>query len=204
MILDIVLIILFLLMILYGYKKGCIGIVAKLVSLIIAFVLAYFLAQTVGNYIANTDLGANIATRIESKVLDSLNGSSEKTVVSIVQEQLNLKSEETIIPKIVEYVFTGVGFIVIFVVSRIILWIAQKILESIFELPILKTFNKLGGVITAAILYIVEISILLAVINSISTLSFMEKIVGTIQSSVITKVLYDHNIFTNLILSKII
>jgi len=38
-VLDVILIVLFVLMILYGYKKGCIGIVAKLVSLIIAFVL---------------------------------------------------------------------------------------------------------------------------------------------------------------------
>ena len=80
----------------------------------------------------------------------------------------------------------------------------QKILESIFELPALKEFNKLGGIITAAVLFIIEISIILAAIQSISSLSFMAKVVNTIQTSVITRILYEHNIFTNIILSKII
>lgn len=203
MILDIILIILFVLMMLYGYKKGCIGIVAKLVSLIVAFMLAYLLAQTVGGYIAGTSLGENIQNTIESKVVGELDSSEEFTVISMIQDKLGLANEQAIAGKIISYVFTGFGFITVFILARIVLWIAQKILEGIFELPVLKAFNKLGGVITAAILFIIEISIILAVIKSISTLTFMTGVVNTIYSSVITKAIYDHNIFTNIILSKI-
>ena len=100
--------------------------------------------------------------------------------------------------------FIGIGFISVFVVSRIVIFIVQKILESIFELPVLKTFNKLGGVIASALLFLIEVSIILAIVKSISSLNFMSGTINFIQSSVITKVLYDHNIFTNIILSKII
>ncbi len=204
MILDIILIVLFIFMMLYGYKKGCIGIVAKLVSLVLAFVLAYLLAGTVGGYIANTSWGMNITTSIENNVLGKLNSLEENTVISMIQEQLSLENEIDIVGKITEYVFTGIGFVAVFIIARIVLWIAQKILESIFELPVLKAFNKLGGVITSAILFIIEISIILAVIKSISSLAFMNSAINTIQTSVITKALYDHNIFTNLIMNKII
>lgn len=204
MILDIILVILFVLMMLYGCKKGFIGIVAKLVSLIIAFVLAYFLAETVGGYIAETSWGINIQTNIENSMLDKLSNSEQTTVVLMLQEKLEFTDEQQVEDKLYDYVFTGIGFITVFVASRVVLWIAQKILESIFELPILKTFNKLGGLITAAVLFIIEISIILAIIKSISTIAFMNEVVNTIQSSVITKALYDHNIFTNLILNKII
>lgn len=204
MILDIILIALFVFMMLYGYKKGCIGIVAKLVSLIIAFILAYFLAETIGGYIAETDFGGKIAESIESTVVVNLNNAQESSVISFLQDKLELADESSIMDKILNYVFTGIGFVCVFVVVRIVLWIAQKILENIFELPVLKTFNKLGGVIASTVLFLIEVSILLAVIKSISSLDFMQSIVKIVQSSVITKTLYDHNIITTLILSKIV
>ena len=204
MILDIILITLFILMMLYGYKKGCIGIVAKLISLLVAFVLAYILAEVAGNYIIGTSLGETIETSIKNTVLGEIKNEDQSTVISIVQEKLNIEAEETIVEKIIDYVFTGIGFVVVFVATRIVLWIAQKILESIFDLPVLKTFNKLGGVIASVALFLIEISILLAVVKSVSTLTFMNSVVNFIESSVITKALYDHNIITNLILSRII
>ncbi|MBQ8042548.1 MAG: CvpA family protein [Clostridia bacterium] len=204
MILDVILVILFILMMLYGYKKGFVGIVAKLVSLILAFAIAYLLAETVGGYIARTSFGANIQTSIENSLLDKLNASEQSSVVSMIQQHLGLADEKAVVSNIVSYVLTGLGFVSVLIVVRIVLWIVQKILESIFELPVLKTFNKLGGVITSSVLFIIEVSIILAVIKSISTIAFMTRIVNIIQSSVITRVLYDHNIFTHLILSKIL
>lgn len=203
MILDIILIILFVFMMLYGYMNGCIKIVAKLVSLVLALVLAYLLAGTMGEYISSTSFGESIQTSIERNVLNQLVESENSTIVLMLQEKLGLENEQTLVQKIIDYVFVGIGFVVVFIVARIVLWIAQKILESIFELPVLKAFNKLGGIITAAALFIIEVSVILAVIKSISAISFMNSVVNIIQSSVITKALYDHNIFTNLILSKI-
>lgn len=204
MVLDIILITLLVFIMIYGYWKGCIKIVARLVSLILAFVLAYLLASTVGGYIADTSIGMEIKTGIESSILEKLYSSEQMTVISMIQEKLGIQNENELTIKIIDYVFTGIGFVIVFVVARIVLWIAQHILENIFELPVLKTFNKLGGVIASVVIYIIEISIILAVIKSISTISFMSGAVNVIQSSVITKMLYDHNIITNIILSKII
>lgn len=204
MVLDVVLIVLLLLMMLYGYVKGFIGIVAKLVSVIIAFILAYLLSNTIGDYISNTNWGISIKTGVESRISNELNNTEQTMLITLLQDKIGVADEDSVINKISDYVFTGIGFVIVFIGSRIILWIAQKILESIFELPILKTFNKLGGVIAAAILFIIEVSIILAAIKSLSTLAFMSSTVNVIEASVITKLLYSHNIFTTLILSKII
>ena len=204
MILDIILIVLFVLMMIYGYVKGCIGIVARLVSLVVAFILAYLLAETVGNYISITTLGESIRVSIESNILEKLITSENSSIVFFVQEKLGLENEQAVVEKIIQYVFIGIGFVSVFVVTRLVLWIAQKILENIFELPVLKMFNKLGGVIASAVLFVIEVSIILAIIKSVSALAFMNTVINFIQSSVIIKALYDHNIVTNLILSKII
>lgn len=203
MILDIIVIVFFVLMIIYGYTKGCISIVAKLVSVIIAFVLAYFLADAVGGYIESTKVGIQVKANIEEFVLNEMNHLENTTVITLIQEKLNILKTEDVAIKVIEYVFVGIGFIVVFVLARIVLWIAQKILESIFELPVLKTFNKLGGVIASVILFLVEISVILAIITSLSTIPFASGVVDIIKSSVITKVLYEHNILANLILTKI-
>lgn len=204
MVLDAILIIIFILMLLYGYKKGFIAIVAKLVSVIVAFVLAYIFAQTVGNYILTTSFGDGLKNIIESKVVSGVFSEEMSGVLATIQNKLGFLDGKELSDKLVNYMVTGIGFIIVFLVARIVLWIAQKILESIFELPILKLFNKMGGVIASAILVIIEVSIILAVINSISTLNFMANIVNAINNSFITKVLYEHNIFTKLILNRIL
>lgn len=204
MILDVILILLFICIMLYGYKKGAIGIIAKLVTVILSFVLAYFFAETLGEYISRTDFGMNIQTSIINTITDKLNEQSDYGTNLKLQETIGNATGNELVLKIVSYIFTGIGFAVIFIVSRIVLWIGQKILESIFELPVLKTFNKLGGVIAAALLFIIELSIILAIIKAISTLAFINAVVNVIHSSIITKTIYDHNIITSLILTKLI
>lgn len=200
MILDIIIIILFALMLLYGYKKGCIGIVAKLVSMILALVIAYLLAGKVATYIEHTSFGKDMKIGIETKILNTITNKDAETA----EIQEHFMSEHNVPQKIIEYVFIGIGFAVTFVITRLVLWLAEKILESIFELPVLKTFNKLGGILTAGILFVIELNIFLAVIKSLSTLNFMNSVVNIIGQSVITKAMYNHNIFTSLILSKVI
>lgn len=204
MVLDIVVLIIFLIMLLYGYKKGFIGLVAKLVSTLLAFVLAYFLSTTTGVYVQNTAFGQKLVVGIKNGVVETLNDTKEITLISTIQEKTNILNESELVNKIVDYVFIGIGFAIVFIATKLILWIAFKIIESIFELPVLKTFNKLGGVIVSVLLFVLEISIVLAILKSLSTLSFVRGVIEIIQSSVIIKPIYENNIFANLILSKLI
>ena len=203
MILDIILVVLFIFTIIFGYKKGCVAIVAKLVSVIIALLLAYLFADELGSYIKSTEYGTNMQVSLENTIINKLD-SSEETIISAVHQQLGHKNEKNIINQLVNYVFIGLGFVTIFLISKIVLWVAQKVIESIFELPILKTFNKLGGIVIALVVLLIEVAVILAVIRSVSMFNFMNKVINYIQSSIITQALYNHNIFTHLILSKII
>lgn len=203
MILDIIVIVVLLLMILYGYKKGFVKIIAKLVSVIIAFILAYLLASTVGTRISNTSIGMDISSKITENIASGIESQNGSWLVTLIKDKLELVDEQQIVQKITDYIYTGMGFVIIFIVARIVLYIAQKIIEKVFELPILKTFNKLGGVMAAVVLYVIEISIILAVIKSLSAVTFMTSVVSVIENSIIVRILYNYNVFTTLILSKI-
>lgn len=204
MVLDVILIVLLLIMAIYGYVKGFIKIIAKLVSVIVAFVLAYLLANMVGDFIQTTSFGNSIKTSIESNILYKFDTIEQNMIVEMLNDNLIANEQSQIANKIIRYVFTGMGFIVTFVLIRIVLWIVQKILEGIFELPVLKTFNKLGGVIVSVVVFVIEISIILAIINSLSSIEFMNGAVNLIRSSIITKAIYENNVFTSIIFSKII
>lgn len=204
MILDIILIVIVILSMLHGYKKGCISIIAKLVSVIIAFTLAYIFAQSVGEYISNTSVGDTIKTTIESEVAKGLTGTSVASVLSILQDKLEVSGGQVLADKIINCVFASLGFILTFIVVRIVLFIAQQILEAIFDLPILKSFNKLGGVLISGLLFVIEISIILAAISGMSALPFMSSVINCINNSIITKTIYENNLFADFILNKII
>lgn len=203
MILDVLIIVLLIFTIIYGYVKGCIKIVAKLVSLVVALMLAYIMAGQVGRYILNTEFGGDVRMSIENRAVNELDKVEQESAIYIIKEKFSLNNDKVLVDKIVDYVFIGMGFIVVFVIARIVLWAGQKILENVFELPVLRTFNKLGGVVAAVALYITEISIILSIIKMLTTFAFMNGVVEVIQSSVITRFIYEHNICTKIILSKI-
>ena len=51
-------------------------------------------------------------------------------------------------------------------------------------------------------MFVIEISIVLSVIYFASSFEFMKGIVNLINSSIITKAIYDHNIITYLVLNR--
>lgn len=210
MLLDIILIIFLASLIGYGYKKGAVDVVAHLASIIIAFILAYFLARTVGDYIAeSTIMGKNARASVENNITELMaNDKSvgENGIIGRLVEitRIDLSNSRTIIAaKLTDYIFIGIGFGAVYFITRIILWIAAMMLDGIFELPVLKTFNKLGGVIAGIVMFLIETGIIFAVIYFASSFDFMKGIIRLIDSSVIASTIYNHNIITDLLLSKI-
>lgn len=230
MILDLIILLLFLITAFIGYKKGAIKQIARLVSLIVAFVLAYTLASSVGDYLKdNTKFGEYINTKVNETIIMYVDSNdenyeiedmeSEHTVKEDTEETLDKTSiivkikdvlnihennEELLVEKVSKYIYTALGFVIVFIGVRIVLGILTLIIDKIFELPVLKSFNKLGGVIIAVLLLFIEISIILSVIQSMSSLEFMKGAVSTINSSMALKSMYNNNIVANIILSKII
>lgn len=218
MLIDIILILILLISVLIGYKKGFIKILAGLISFILAFVLAYMLSGMAAEYIKTTKIGSNIKTTIETSVGDYLNVKQEDKIeqedkskkidiINIIEQNAEEKIEQgkaSIIEKVTDYVFVGIGFASVFVLVKIVLLIVFFVLQKIFELPVLKSFNKLGGISVQVILTLLKISLVLAVLNFMSPMEFIQGIIAKIDSSVITKILYNHNIIADIILKKVI
>ena len=70
------------------------------------------------------------------------------------------------------------------------------------SLPILKQFNKIGGIIYGIIKALIIIYIILAIIFAITYITGNTTISRAISESYITKIFYNNNILLNLVFKK--
>ena len=180
-IIDIILIAIILLSAFLGYKKGLVKLGAKLFAGIIAIIITVIIYKPVsGMIIKNTTIDEKIKNTIiqnTENVIDE-NSKVPQTVTNQVKNQ--------ILPEEAENIST----VVLFILVKIVLSIVISLMDFVANLPILKQFNEVGGIIYGIIrgILIVCICILLSgvytKINPESTLNNM------IQSSNLTKVIY--------------
>lgn len=218
MIIDIVVVALFVIGIIVGYKKGFAKIVLKLVGFILALVLAYLFCNSVAKYIYNdTGIGEKLSESIEQNLNGYINNKKEETNVDdyyeniesflTTSEKQNIKQDTTMVTKVADkismYIIKGAAFILILIVVNLCVFILSLIFEGIFSLPVLKTFNKTGGCIVSFVLTLLKLWIILGILSLLSSIGIIDSVIKQINNSVITNWLYNNNILMSVILKSI-
>lgn len=217
MVLDIALIVIILLGAFIGYKRGFVKVVIKLGTMILAIVLAFVLQNSVAEFIGE-ELGLKntISVAVENKLGEFADGKGdkkelnipilEKTIEDISKAKDNEKQEaiSNWTTKIADFVVKGLSFILIFLVVSITMGIIGLILNTITELPGLKTLNGVLGASTEFVLMLFRIFIVLAIISFLSPLEILTTITNYIDESCITKWLYENNIIVSIIGRKLL
>ena len=88
-------------------------------------------------------------------------------------------------------------WIILFIVIRIALILLKFLSETISEIPIIKQFNEIGGIVYGIIKSAVIIIFILTIIFIISSIYGNGKINDAIEESYVTKFLYNNNIVVN-------
>lgn len=217
MIIDIILIALIALGVFFGYKKGLVGILIGVASLILSIILAFVLQGPVSEYLYSTPVGTSIESKVTEFVNDTLSSENNENVDSedntkkendffskVIQDATN--SEDTVkeaSKNITMFILKGITFIGIFILVRIICYILQMILNIVFDLPILHSVNKFGGMAINLVATLLKLWILLAAIQLISSVVAIDFIINLINQSYLTKLLYENNILLNILQTTI-
>lgn len=210
-IIDLILIGIVLLSTFLGYKKGLIGVAFKIVSFIIALIVTLVLFKPISNYIiTNTQLANTIENAIIEKlstakieegqikeestdlpnvVVDYINGGIQDTV-----NQAKDSVVKVVAHNLTETAISIIVMIGIFIITRLILLFAKAILEAVSEIPIVKQFNEVGGIIYGIIRAILLIYVILAIISLILPMLDKTIILSAINNSILTKILYNNNL----------
>ena len=210
-VLDIVLLIIFLLSLFFGYRKGLIGVAFNLCAFLVALVVTWILYNPITNVVINnTEIDDSIRNAIiEKGVIETkedeekeeenmINKYIQQYVTSPITNTTNDVVEET--ARVVSEKVVAIGVaIALFIVVRIALILLKFVAEAIAKLPIIKQFNKAGGLIYGAIRGMFIIYIFLAILFFIMSVNNSGMIANMINSSLISKYLYENNLILNII-----
>ncbi len=215
-IMDLIIVGIFAVSIFFGYQKGLTKCVIKIFSFVIALILAAILFKPVSNLVMkNTQIEDKIKEAVINLVGDdiAIHGKIEedtnlpKAMVNYINkavEEAETEARENIVPVVAENIATttiNVGVAIgLFLVIRIGLIFVSALSSLFTDLPIVKQFDKTGGIIYGLLKAFVIVSVLLAILSFISPMIEQTGIIVAIHKSFIGSLLYDHNILLNIAL----
>lgn len=210
-VLDIVLLVILLVSLIFGYKKGLIGVAFNLCAFLVALVVTWILYTPITNFVINnTEIDDGIKNAIIEKGViktqenevkeeeNNVNKYVQQYVTTPITNTTNDVIEET--AKVVSEKVVAIGVaIVLFIVVRLALILLKFVAEIIAKLPVIKQFNKAGGLIYGAIRGMFAIYVVLAIMFFVMSVNNSGMIANMINSSLISKVLYENNLILSII-----
>lgn len=195
-IIDLILIAIIALFTFIGYKKGLIKVAFGLVSFILAIAISVIIYKPVSNFIINyTSIDDSIEALITER-LDSSETTQEETENIVSNYYNNIKNASTsVIANGMSKTIINVScMLIVFIVTKIILFFFRFAGDLIAKLPLIKQFNSAGGFIYGLLKGFIIIYGLLALITILSPIININEIVTIINKSIITNIMYNNNI----------
>ncbi len=207
---------------LVGLKSGLLKTIYKIVSYVASFYLAIKLAKPVAGWFEGTGVYNGIRESVE-KLLGKLNidfsGVTDPTNAESIKEAIvetpfpeNLKDMiantmtktsdaaanlmDNFVEGITSFILVILCGIVLFIILRILFWLAGYLIRGIAEIPIIKQVDRLSGFILGAVIGVAVIyllGLLLAYMAAYEKLGFIYE---NIEDGVIAPFFYNNNILT--------
>ena len=210
-IVDLIIVGILVLCVFLGYKRGLTGSLLKIVTFLLALIIAFILFKPVSNFIINnTKLDENLESSIKSMFLEVEENDTSSNMPTAMTDYINKVIEDAADDAktaVVETAARDVAIsiinlgvvIVVYIIARIILIFVKGIASLITKLPVIKQFNKLGGIIFGLLKALVIIYVILAIISFVSPVITDSGVIDAINQSFIGKGMYNNNILLEIV-----
>lgn len=203
----------------WGYRRGLVAVLFKVLLFVISLLIVFLLYKPVSTSIIDNSqldewLSGAIRDSIEGTILQdgTLVMSTETNISAAVVELINSFVKEALDKSTADpvgYVSLNLAYFMIrvgtmlglLIISRFLLIFVRFAAELIGNLPIIKMFNKSGGLIYGILKGFLTIYVILAVFSVISPLIANWGITSAIQDSSFGSKMYNNNIILNLIIN---
>lgn len=181
----------------WGYKKGLVELGIRALSFLIAIIIAFILYRPIAELVIHyTTIDESIQNAIVEKLSDKdLEQENKSTPENIIEQ-----TKDTAIlgvAKTASYnIIYGGVMILLFVVTKIILFFVSALANIIEKLPIINQFNKAGGIVYGLVVGMFITCVVLLIISFISKVNTDNKIHKEIENSYVTKIIYENNILS--------
>ena len=202
-IIDLIIVLIMLLFIFLGYKRGLVKVAFKLCTFFIAIIVAFVFYKPVAKLvIANTNIDETIETAITRKILPE--GATETQEVDLSQDlpSIILKNSSDTVQSIsksfTNTIIETACLLLIFIIVKIVLKFVTALADLIAKLPILKQFNKLGGTLYGIIEGLFIVFLGFAIISLIAHM-LDTSVLDAINSSTLGSICYNNNLLLKII-----
>ncbi len=200
----------------WGYRRGLVNVIFQVLAFIVSLLIMFVLYKPVANTIMNATsldetLSEAIASNLTGTTLEdgnlinaeqsNISTSVVELINSFVTEALN-RAESDVVGYVSNQlarmmIYTGT-MLLLFIVSRALLVLVRFVAELIGNLPIIKMFNKSGGLIFGVIKGFVIAYAILAILSVLSPIISQFGIISAIHDSTFGSAMYNNNILLNL------
>ena len=217
-IIDLVILGILVLCIALGYRRGLTGSLLKIISFALALIIAFVLFKPISNIIIdNTNWDETLEQNIRDIITEDEAGTDSEetekenqTMSNVMVEYINetveeagSEAKEAIADSAVESVaviIINVGvWVALFILAKIILFFIYPLTKLVTKLPVIKQFDKLGGIIYGVLEALVVIYGLLAILSLISPAISDSEIINAVHNSFIGSFMYNNNLLLKLI-----
>lgn len=214
-IIDLIIVAIIAISILFGYKKGLAKCIIKIAAFFVAIIVAAIFYKPISNLvIEKTQIDEAIKSSIVNIIKDDVEEDGKvkedtnlpQTMVENINKSVENAVKETK-QNAVEIAADGIATttirvctaVLLFVIVRILLMVVSALSSIITDLPIIKQFDKAGGIAYGLLKSLVIIFIIFAVISLISPLIEGTGVIVAINKSFIGSILYNNNILLKII-----
>ena len=196
-----------------GYKKGLMKVAINFIAIFLSIILALILYKPVANFIVNnTELDEKINSGVYEKIKDedfynlSDEAKDKNGLLQISDKYINEAIQSSkdnvaqyVSDRITETIINGIAFVIVVIALRVVLILLYLLSDVIGSLPIIKQFNKSGGILYGVIGGLFFINLVFAILYVLNPVCLNGKIDEAVQKSNLGKLAYNDNIIINMI-----
>lgn len=211
-----------------GLKRGMIKMAFSLVSVIVVLLLVNILTPPVKEILKTTPVYTEIQSGIEKYIQDNVDTATENVTQTGVNAQKkiinnlplpkevrkSLKKNNTensytamkvdsfseyIAASLTDMILSAITFVLLFVILTILIRLLIHILDIVAKLPVIKTFNAIGGAIIGMCESVVIIWILCILVTAFSATDWGQTVCKAIAENGLLSFIYDNNIIQQFI-----
>lgn len=187
---DFLLIILVVICICIGYRRGLVKSAFGLGAFFVSLILSFLIYPYVKNYIGSTAIYDAVQGLVASGVQNYY--PDAQSIPQNIQGFADY-GQTALVNYISELVINIISFVIVLIGIRIILTILEKTLGLIANLPVIGFFNKIGGAALGVIQSLLIAFIILAIVAAVTSADNGRIYEEYISDSAIVKEMYDNN-----------
>lgn len=196
-----------------GYKKGLMKVAINFIAIFLSIILALILYKPVANFIVNnTEVDEKINSGVYEKIKDedfynlSDEAKDKNGLLQISDKYINEAIQSSkdnvaqyVSDRITETIINGIAFVIVVIALRVVLILLYLLSDVIGSLPIIKQFNKSGGILYGVIEGLFFVNLVFAILYVLNPVCLNGKIDEAVQKSNLGKLAYNDNIIINMI-----